>query len=265
MTSSADFWLRAIWPAPPHVRTLMTDRHGGVSSAPWDSMNLGDHVGDEGAHTQINRQHLQSAVGAPLVFLKQVHGHQVIHLKACSTHGTEADACISTGPDVACTIMVADCLPVLMCDTRGQWVAAAHAGWRGLAGGVGETGFGVLESLRGSSPVKQTPPEDILVWLGPCIGPKAFEVGPDVVAAFCDHDGAAQELFQPSKPGKWLADLAGLARMRLRQLGIERVYGNNSHPDWCTVTNSVRFFSHRRDSPAFGQSGRMAACIWLTP
>lgn len=223
-------------------------------------MNLGDHVGDDSAHTQINRQHLQSTVGAPLVFLKQVHGHQVVHLDAGSAQGTEADACVATAPGVACTIMVADCLPVLMCDTQGQWVAAAHAGWRGLAG---EAGFGVLESLRNSSPVSQTRAEDILVWLGPCIGPQAFEVGPEVVAAFCDQDTRAEQLFKPLRPGKWGADLAGLARLRLRQLGIDRVYGNNSHADWCTVTHSVRFFSHRRDSPTLGQSGRMAACIWL--
>jgi YfiH family protein len=223
-------------------------------------MNLGDHVGDDSADTQINRQRLQSTVGAPLVFLKQVHGHQVVHLDAGSVQGTEADACVATAPGVACTIMVADCLPVLMCDTQGQWVAAAHAGWRGLAG---EAGLGVLESLRNSSPVSQTRAEDILVWLGPCIGPQAFEVGPEVVAAFCDKDTRAEQLFKPLRPGKWLADLAGLARLRLRQLGIDRVYGNNSHADWCTVTHSVRFFSHRRDSPTLGQSGRMAACIWL--
>ena len=225
-------------------------------------MNLGDHVGDERAHTQINRQRLQSAVGASVVFLNQVHGHQVVHLNAGSAQGTEADACVATDPSVACTIMVADCLPVLMCDTQGQWVAAAHAGWRGLAG---EGGLGVLESLRGSSPVGQTRAEDILVWLGPCIGPQAFEVGAEVVAAFCDKGSSAEHLFKPLRPGKWLADLAGLARLRLRQLGIERVYGNNSQSDWCTVTNSVRFFSHRRDSPTLGQSGRMAACIWLEP
>ena len=262
MTSSADRWLRADWPAPPNVQTLMTDRHGGVSSPPWDSMNLGDHVGDAPDHIQINRQRLQSAVGVPLVFLKQVHGHRVVNLDACSTQGTEADACLATGPGVACTFMMADCLPVLMCDTRGQWVAAAHAGWRGLSG---EDGLGVLESLRGSSPVSQARPEDLLVWLGPCIGPQAFEVGPEVRAAFCDQDGAAEHLFQALKPGKWLADLAGLARLRLRRLGIERVYGNNSQSEWCTVTDSVRFFSHRRDSLTLGQSGRMAACIWLKP
>ena len=224
-------------------------------------MNLGDHVGDDLGLTQINRQRLQQAVSSPMVFLKQVHGFRVVSLAASSPNGTEADACISVSPEVACTIMVADCLPVLMCDTQGQWVAAAHAGWRGLAG---EAGMGVLESLRNSAPVRQTRSEDILVWLGPCIGPKTFEVGPEVVAAFCEHDAAAAYLFQPLLPGKWLADLAGLARRRLQQLGIERIHGNDSQPEWCTVTNSVRFFSHRRDSPTFGQSGRMAACIWLT-
>jgi YfiH family protein len=261
MTSFADSWLQADWPAPPNVRTLMTDRQGGVSPPPWDSMNLGDHVGDDLGLTQINRQRLQQAVSAPLVFLKQVHGFRVVSLAASSPNGTEADACISVSPQVACTIMVADCLPVLMCDTQGQWVAAAHAGWRGLAG---ESGIGVLESLRSSSPVRLTRSENILVWLGPCIGPKTFEVGPEVVAAFCGHDAGAEYLFKPLLHGKWLADLAGLARRRLQQLGIERIHGNDSQPEWCTVTNSVRFFSHRRDSPTFGQSGRMAACIWLT-
>lgn len=229
-------------------------------------MNLGSHVGDAFGFVENNRQRLQSVVGAPLVFLHQVHGQKVVNLDRRSTHGVEADACVSISPDVACTIMVADCLPVLMCDTQGQWVAAAHAGWRGLAGGVGharQLDVGVLESLCGSSSVSQTRSEDILVWLGPCIGPQAFEVGPEVVAAFCQQDPSAEILFRPRDKGKWMADLAGLARRRLSQIGIERVYGNNSQPEWCTVTQSVRFFSHRRDSPVLGQSGRMAACIWL--
>jgi YfiH family protein len=264
MTTFVDSWLRADWPAPPNVQSLMTDRHGGVSLPPWDSMNLGGHVGDEIGCVETNRQRLQSVVGAPLVFLNQVHGQKVLNLDASSAHGTEADACVSAVPDVACTIMVADCLPVLMCDRQGQWVAAAHAGWRGLAGEAGQkTAWGVLESLCSNSRVSQARAEDILVWLGPCIGPQAFEVGPEVVAAFCEHDACAEDLFKPLRPGKWLADLAGLARRRLSQLGIDRIYGNNSQTDWCTVTNSVRFFSHRRDSPVLGQSGRMAACIWL--
>jgi polyphenol oxidase len=261
MTSNADHWLRANWPAPAHVQTLMTDRLGGVSSKPWDSMNLGDHVGDEVGQVHINRALLQSAVAAPLVFLKQVHGQQVANLDSQSSSGIEADACIATGPQAACTIMVADCLPILMCDTQGEWVAAAHAGWRGLAGQAGE---GVLETLRNSSPLDQTRSEDILVWLGPCIGPQAFEVGDEVKTAFCQHNAAGEEFFKPKMHGKWLADLAGLARSRLQQLGIEHIYGNDGHSDWCTVTNSVRFFSHRRDSPTLGQSGRMAACIWFS-
>lgn len=262
MTSQADQWFRADWPAPPQVQTLMTDRHGGVSGAPWHHMNLGDHVGDDPGHVQINRQRLQAQVGTRMVFLNQVHGVKVLPLVLDTPDGSEADACIAVGPEVACTIMAADCLPVLMCDAQGRWVAGAHAGWRGLAG---LSGPGVLESLRGSAPVLQTRAEDILVWLGPCIGPQAFEVGADVVGAFCAQDAGAEVFFKPSAQGKWLADLAGLARWRLRRLGIDRVYGNNSEPPWCTVSDSVRFFSHRRDSPVLGQSGRMAACIWLRP
>jgi len=224
-------------------------------------MNVGDHVGDEMDHVQTNRQCLQSAVDARLVFLKQVHGHRVVELDASSHHGIEADACISRGAHAACTIMVADCLPVLMCDAQGQWVAAAHAGWRGLAG---DAGVGVLESLRNNPTVAQTRVDDLLVWLGPCIGPQVFEVGAEVRSVFCAQEEAAQAHFKPSSPGKWFADLAGLARLRLGQMGIERIYGNDGQPDWCTYTNSIRFFSHRRDSASLGQSGRMAACIWLT-
>jgi YfiH family protein len=156
--------------------------------------------------------------------------------------------------------MVADCLPVLLCDTAGRWVAAAHAGWRGLAG---QAGRGVLETLVASDPVNQSQGTDILAWLGPCIGPEAFEVGPDVRAAFCDSDAQAVDFFRPSGRGKFLADLAGLARQRLLRLGISRIFGNDGQAPWCTVTQASRFFSHRRDGRVFGQSGRMAACIWL--
>ncbi len=255
-------WLKPDWPAPQRVQTVMTDRQGGVSQAPWDSMNLGDHVGDLPDSVQINRQRLQLALGARPVFLKQVHGVQAVLLDAASEDGMQADACIAVDAGVACTIMVADCLPVLLCDTTGHWVAAAHAGWRGLAG---EDGTGVLEALLDSSPLCDTPPGDLLVWLGPCIGPQAFEVGPEVVAAFGDMDPAAAVFFTPLSQGKWLADLAGLARLRLQRRGVTRIFGNNSQPDWCTVTQASRFFSHRRDARVLGQSGRMAACIWLTP
>ncbi len=238
----------------------MTDRHGGVSQAPWDSMNLGDHVGDWPHNTQLNRQRLQEAIGSRPVFLKQVHGHHCVLLHSDSENGTEADACVAEDTGVACTIMVADCLPVLMCDVSGQWVAAAHAGWRGLAG---EGGVGVLEALLDQPALRVTPPHKILVWLGPCSGPQAYEVGAEVKTIFCAQDPEAATFFKPGVADKWFADLAGLARWRLGRRGVQRVFGNDGHPAWCTVTQSSRFFSHRRDSPILGQSGRMAACIWL--
>jgi hypothetical protein len=224
-------------------------------------MNLGDHVGDVPQDVQRNRHRLQEAIGHRPVFLKQVHGDRSVVLHANSLDGTEADACIAVDSGVACTIMVADCLPVLMCDTSGHWVAAAHAGWRGLAG---EGGTGVLESLLDQPALRDTPPDNILVWLGPCIGPQAFEVGAEVRKAFCQNEPEAASYFKPGLAGKWLADLAGLARWRLGRRGLHQVSGNDSQVDWCTVTQSSRFFSHRRDSRVLGQTGRMAACIWLT-
>jgi YfiH family protein len=162
--------------------------------------------------------------------------------------------------------MVADCLPVLLCDAAGRWVAAAHAGWRGLAGPAVATpskGMGVLESLWANIQLAGVDVSDVLAWLGPCIGPQAFEVGPEVRAAFDDGSPEVQALFTPTGHGKYRADLAGLARVRLQALGITRVFGNDSSLPWCTVSGSALFFSHRRDSRHLGQSGRMAACIWL--
>ncbi len=253
-------WLQPEWPAPAHVRAVMTDRHGGVSPAPYDSMNLGDHVGDLLANVQRNRAVLQAALGRRPVFLQQVHGVETLTLDADMPGGLPADACMATTSDVACTIMVADCLPVLLCDTAGRWVAGAHAGWRGLAG---QGGQGVLETLVSSLPRGQSEGADILAWLGPCIGPLAFEVGPEVRAAFCETDAQASQLFVPQADGKFLADLAGLARQRLHRMGVTQIFGNDGQSTWCTVTQASRFYSHRRDSRLFGQSGRMAACIWL--
>lgn len=253
-------WVIPDWPAPPCVRALMSTRQGGISVAPWDSMNLGDHVGDLLTNVQANRQRLSDAMGVRPVFLSQVHGVNAVLLASSTLDGVAADACISIGTNVACTVMVADCLPVLICDSKGRWVAAAHAGWRSL---VGTGGIGVLEKLLMSDPLSHVNPEQILVWLGPCIGPQAFEVGPEVMAAFCDNDPTAGVFFKPCAQGKWLADLAGLARLRLKHLGIEQIFGNNSEPAWCTVTQSSVYFSHRRDSRLLGHSGRMAACIWL--
>ncbi|MBU0747174.1 MAG: laccase domain-containing protein [Gammaproteobacteria bacterium] len=283
-------WLVPDWPAPASVHALCTTRAGGVSVPPYDSLNLGTHVGDDPAAVQTNRNTLQRAVqartpGARATFLNQVHGVGVAHVDLLTPDGTDADACITTTPGAVCTIMVADCLPVLLAHRSGAVVGAAHAGWRGLAGA---DGCGVIESVfecfkalvldgkalaainseANSSPGGEDSADDIakdtLVWLGPCIGPEAFEVGAEVRSAFCDIDTAAQHCFVPraDAPGKYLCDLAGLARLRLRALGITHIYGNNSTAPWCTVANASRFFSHRRDSAALGGSGRFAACIW---
>lgn len=272
-------WLIPDWPAPPGVHALCTTRAGGVSAAPYDSLNLGDHVGDSAGAVQANRARLQAALqgitpGARPVFLRQVHGTGVLQLGSATPDGAEADACVSTQPALACTIMVADCLPVLLAHRSGMVVAAAHAGWRGLAG---QGGVGVLERVfeRFCALVQsqqaweaiqfeatQGVASDTLAWLGPCIGPQAFEVGAEVRAAFCAADAAAEPFFAPAGPGHFWADLAGLARQRLRALGITQVHGNDGSPAWCTVSQAARFFSYRRDQRLWGGSGRFAACIW---
>ena len=247
-------WLIPQWPAPPAVHAVCTTRAGGRSVAPYDSLNLGDHVGDDPRAVGANRAVLAQALAARPVFLQQVHGSGVVVLDAQTPHGTPADACYTRERGVACTIMVADCLPLLFSDAAGSFVGAAHAGWRGLAG---QGGRGVLEALHAAVGV---PSREIMVWLGPCIGPQAFEVGPEVKAVFEAHDARAAACFRPAAaPGKWLADLPALARQRLAALGITQVYGNDGSVPWCTVANPSRFFSHRRDRV----SGRLAACVWL--
>ena len=240
----------------------MTSRNEGVSAGPWRSMNLGDHVGDHLAHVQTNRQYLASVIGRQPVFCQQVHGVDTLRLDRFTPHGMPADACWTTSRDVACTIMVADCLPVLLCDRAGRWVAAAHAGWRGLAG---QQGQGVLEVLLSRLSHAGADVSDALAWLGPCIGPQAFEVGAEVKAAFESGPELSSALFEPFANGKFKADLAGLARRRLQALGVASIFGNDSTEAWCTVSRADVFFSHRRDSRSLGQSGRMAACIWLEP
>lgn len=243
-------WLTPDWPAPARVRAWCTTRAGGLSLAPYDSFNLGGHVGDQPAHVAGNRARLRDATSARPVFLQQIHGTAVAELDAHTPDGTVADACATAAPGVACTIMVADCLPVLFADAAGTRVAAAHAGWRGLAGGVLEQTLAAFDPAAG-------PP---MAWLGPCIGPHAFEVGDDVKSAFEALSAEATSCFLPTgSPGKWWADLPGLARQRLRAAGVAQVYGNDGSDAWCTVRNPLRFFSHRRDRV----SGRFAACIWL--
>lgn len=287
MTVLPTDWLRPDWPAPAHVHALCTTRRPGVSLPPYDGFNLGDHVGDDPTAVQANRQALREVLrvttpGAQAVFVQQVHGTNVWALDHDALPGACADASISATPGLACTIMVADCLPVLLTNRHGTAVAAAHAGWRGLAGTKGR---GVLETVLdrfwplaqsqqalgaikndqnadGSTPALDGVAADTLVWLGPCIGPRAFEVGAEVRDAFCDNDAGVSQHFQSSAGGKFHADLAALARRRLHALGITHVYGNDSSDAWCTVGNPSRFFSHRRDGAALGGSGRFAVCIW---
>jgi hypothetical protein len=225
-----------------------------VSAQAYASLNLGDHVGDDPASVSINRQRLEAAWGAKPVFLQQVHGTDVVRLTfAQSSHNLQADACFTHEKNLVCTIMVADCLPVLFYLPQAKLVAAAHAGWRGLAAGVLEATlnrlaeFGDIQTCR--------------VWLGPCIGPQCFEVGEDVRKAFCERDSSLDSdvFFKAAKPGKYLADLAGLASRRLINQGISQIEGNNSDPSWCTFSSSDYFYSHRRDRI----SGRFAAGIAL--
>ena len=268
-------WLQPDWPAIPGVQALFTTRQGGMSAPPWDTMNLGDHVGDAPQAVAANRRLLgrviQDAADRLVqpVFMQQVHGCGVQVLEAGVPQAQAFDACVTDQVGMVCTIMVADCLPVLMAHRSGRVVAAAHAGWRGLAG---QDGHGVLEALWLAYARQLGLPADAAlaaqtqVWLGPCIGPQAFEVGEDVRAAFTGRDAGAGPCFQArdGAPGKWMADLSGLARRRLAQLGLTQLYGNDGTPAWCTFSDASRFFSHRRDAGVLGSTGRMAACIWKT-
>jgi polyphenol oxidase len=234
-------------------------------------MNLGSYVGDDPAHVAANRAALTHATGTG-VWLKQVHGNAVLRVDAGSPDMQSADASMTDARGVACCITVADCLPVLFASSDGQWVGAAHAGWRGLAGADGLQGFGIIEAFyesfshlaqlnRASTAIK------LIAWLGPCIGPTAFEVGDEVRAAFSSGPTGSLECFKPAGSGKYLADLPALARLRLRALGVLDVYGNDSSAPWCTHSHPSRFFSHRRDAAVRGgngllTTGRMAACIW---
>ncbi len=241
-------WIVPRWPAHAAVKSVFTTRQGGASKVAFESLNLGDHVGDESGAVQSNRSSLSSSLNARPVFLNQVHKNDVVQINRSTRDGTVADGCFTSSNNVACTIMVADCLPVLFAARDGSTVGAAHAGWRGLAGGV----------LSNTHESMNLAPASTIAWLGPCIGPAAFEVGEDVVKEFARLDGALAAFFTPSKPGKWLGDLPGIARWILHRMGVAHVYGNDGTDAWCTVGNPLLFFSHRRDRV----SGRMAACIW---
>lgn len=253
-------WISPYWRAPASVHAVCTTRSGGVSVAPFDSLNLADHVGDLPANVANNRSILQQALVAKPVLLAQVHGTRVVRLTVDTADDIEADACYTTQRGIACSVMVADCLPVLLTNRAGSFAAAAHAGWRGLAG---MNGVGILEATVGCVQALETAPSEIMAWLGPCIGAAQFQVGAEVRDVFASANPAALRYFTPVGRGKWLADLRGLARQRLRAMGITQIAGNDGSAVWCTVANPLRFFSHRRDTAGLGNTGRMAACIWL--
>lgn len=238
------------WPAPATIRACTTVRHphsaGALSAPPFDGLNLGDHVGDDPEQVRQNREWLQSALNLPSepVWLKQVHGNHTVNI-AHTGQGAEADAAVAFAQG-ACLVMTADCLPVLLCDQKGRGIAAVHAGWRGLASGVLENAVAALGCRH----------QEVMAWLGPAIGPQAFEVGDDVVEAFVSQQSAAEECFTQTDDTHWLADIYALARLRLHALGITAIYGG----EYCTYSQPELFYSYRRD----GQTGRMASLIWFT-
>ena len=232
------------WPAPANVRALQTLRSGGASQPPWQSLNLGDHVGDDPARVAANRALLRQQLPGDPLWLQQVHGIVTVNAENTPIF-SPADAAFSRKPGQVCAVMTADCLPVLFCDQAGTVVAAAHAGWRGLLAGV-------LEQTIAQVSV---PAIEILAWLGPAIGPRCFEVGDEVRAAFVARDAVAAQAFVPHGKAKWLADIYQLARQRLNQAGVFAISGG----DACTVSEPQRYFSYRRD----GVTGRMASLIWL--
>ncbi len=236
------------WPAPARVRALMTTRRGGTSPPPWESLNLGVAVGDEPARVAANRATLRALLPDEPRWLRQVHGRGVVHADDIDPAAPpDADASWTATPGVVCCVQVADCLPVLFAARDGSVVGAAHAGWRGLAAGV-------LEATVAAMP---SPAASLVAWLGPAIGPAAFEVGEEVREAFAASDPGSEAAFVPHAPGKYLADLFALARRRLRAAGVTSIHGGGL----CTVSDPERFFSHRRDRPG----GRMAALAWIEP
>ncbi|HAW93999.1 MULTISPECIES: peptidoglycan editing factor PgeF [unclassified Arsukibacterium] len=238
--------IKPAWPAPANVKAISSTRHGGYSAGPFHSLNLGNHVGDSADAVRRNRQQFQTNAAMPgqPVWLNQTHSTHCISLSSVAITNCDADASFSVQPGLICTVMTADCLPVLICNRQGTEVAAIHAGWRGLCNGIIENTLQLFSR-----------PDDCMAWLGPAISQQAFEVGADVRAAFMQQDPGAGAAFVPGVSGKWFADLYLLARQRLTASGIHAIYG----AEYCTYQQTADFFSYRRD----GQTGRMATAIWL--
>jgi YfiH family protein len=239
------------WPAPPNVRAASTLRTGGISREPYDSFNLAAHVGDETQAVTENRRLLKAALRLPAepTWLEQIHGDSVAEASAqneCAMRPPRADASVARSAGRVCAILAADCLPVLFCSRDGDRVAAAHAGWRGLAAGVLDTTVGSL-GLPGSK---------LIAWMGPAISQQAYEVGDDVRIAMLARDSGFASAFTPNARGRWQCDLYQLARRNLEQLGVKAIYGGG----YCTYDDADRFYSFRRD----GQCGRMATLVWMT-
>lgn len=235
------------WPAPPGVRACTTTRQGGLSEGSYHALNLAAHVGDDPRRVAANRRLLRSALDLPREprWLTQVHGCRVVEAGDTGPP-PDADASVARGPGPVCAVLTADCLPVLLCDRSGTRAAAAHAGWRGLSAGVLEA---TVAALGGS-------PEGLIAWMGPAIGPRAYEVGAEVRRAFLAADPAAEVAFVPSPGGRWLADVYALARQRLAGVGVHAVYGGGL----CCYEDPTHYYSYRRDRV----TGRMASLVWLT-
>jgi len=234
-------WIQADWPAPPNVRAFSTTRSGGVSRGPWSSLNLGLNSGDEPSLVEQNRARLSEVLPSPAHWLRQVHGTSVVQYSTRSASEMEGDALVSFEPRQVCAVLTADCLPVLFCNRRGDRVGIAHAGWRGLAGGILEATVRALDEAPG----------ELMAWMGPAIGSQVYEVGSDVAGAFPDEYPA---VFTPHGD-RFLMDIYAMAKLKLAAVGVHEVYGG----DYCTVSDPVRFFSYRRDVV----TGRMASLVWL--
>jgi len=234
-------WIQPDWPAPPNVRAFSTTRSGGVSRGAWSSLNLGLHCGDDPSLVEQNRARLSEVLPAPAQWLHQVHGTSVVQHSARVTCELEGDALVSFEPHQVCAVLTADCLPIFFCNRRGDRVGIAHAGWRGLAGGILEATVRALDEA----------PNQLMAWMGPAIGPQAYEVGSDVAEAFPDEFPAGF-----TRHGdRFLLDIYSVAKLKLAAAGVQEVYGGR----YCTMSDPERFFSYRRD----GATGRMASLLWL--